>query len=341
MILLENVKKIYKAKSGDVTAVDNANLKIEKGEIFGVIGYSGAGKSSLIRLFNQLEKPTSGQITIANRVISKITGSELRKARQEIGMIFQHFNLLWSRTVRENIEFPLEIAGVDKAKRRKRVDELIHLVGLEGRGDAYPSQLSGGQKQRVGIARALANNPQVLLCDEATSALDPETTDQILDLLLDINKRLGLTIVLITHEMHVIRKICNRVAVMERGKIVETGPVLDVFRNPKQDITKRFVQQLTDSEDTNETIESLIEKYPDGKVIRLQFIGEAVERPVLQRLMQRSDIEVSILQGNIAQTNNGSYGSLVVHLNGEETAIQQAIEGIHQDQVELEVIAHG
>lgn len=198
-----------------------------------------------------------------------------------------------------------------------------------------------GTKQRVGIARALANNPQVLLCDEATSALDPETTDQILDLLLDINKRLGLTIVLITHEMHVIRKICNRVAVMEKGKIVETGPVLDVFRNPKQDITKRFVQQLTDSEDTNETIESLIEKYPDGKVIRLQFIGEAVERPVLQRLMQRSDIEVSILQGNIAQTNNGSYGSLVVHLNGEETAIQQAIEGIHQDQVELEVIAHG
>ncbi|MFZ3198355.1 MAG: methionine ABC transporter ATP-binding protein, partial [Bacillus mycoides] len=210
-----------------------------------------------------------------------------------------------------------------------------------GRGDAYPSQLSGGQKQRVGIARALANNPQVLLCDEATSALDPETTDQILDLLLDINKRLGLTIVLITHEMHVIRKICNRVAVMEKGKIVETGPVLDVFRNPQQDITKRFVQQLTDSEDTNETIESLIEKYPDGKVIRLQFVGEAVERPVLQRLMQRGDIEVSILQGNIAQTNNGSYGSLVVHLNGEETAIQQAIEGIHQDQVELEVIAHG
>ena len=184
-----------------------------------------------------MEKPTSGQITIANRVISAITGSELRKARQEIGMIFQHFNLLWSRTVRENIEFP-EIAGVDKAKRN--VDELIHLVGLEGRGDAYPSQLSGGQKQRVGIARALANNPQVLLCDEATSALDPETTDQILDLLLDINKRLGLTIVLITHEMHVIRKICNRVAVMEKGKIVETGPVLDVFRNPQQDITKRL-----------------------------------------------------------------------------------------------------
>ncbi|EOW9528432.1 methionine ABC transporter ATP-binding protein [Bacillus cytotoxicus] len=341
MILLENVKKIYKSKSGDVTAVDNANLKIEKGEIFGVIGYSGAGKSSLIRLFNQLEKPTSGQIKVASRVISAITGNELRKARQEIGMIFQHFNLLWSRTVRENIAFPLEIAGVDKEQRKKRVDELIRLVGLEGRGDAYPSQLSGGQKQRVGIARALANNPKVLLCDEATSALDPETTDQILDLLLDINKRLNLTIVLITHEMHVIQKICNRVAVMEKGEIVETGPVLEVFRNPQQEITKRFVQQLTDSEDTNETIENLLEKYPDGKVIRLQFIGDSVERPVLQGLMRRDDVEVSVLQGNIAQTNNGAYGSLIVHLNGEEAAIQQAIAGIHQEKVELEVIAHG
>ncbi|MDH2881635.1 methionine ABC transporter ATP-binding protein [Bacillus cytotoxicus] len=341
MILLENVKKIYQSKNGDVIAVDRANLKIEEGEIFGVIGYSGAGKSSLIRLFNQLEKPTSGQITVANRLISAITGNELRKARQEIGMIFQHFNLLWSRTVRENIAFPLEIAGVDKKERKKRVDELIRLVGLEGRGDAYPTQLSGGQKQRVGIARALANNPKVLLCDEATSALDPETTDQILDLLLDINKRLNLTIVLITHEMHVIQKICNRVAVMEKGKIVETGPVLEVFRNPQQEITKRFVQQLTDSEDTNETIENLLEKYPDGKVIRLQFIGDSVERPVLQGLMRREDVEVSVLQGNIAQTNNGAYGSLIVHLNGEEAAIQQAIAGIHQEKVELEVVAHG
>ncbi|PGA71414.1 methionine ABC transporter ATP-binding protein [Bacillus pseudomycoides] len=341
MILLENVKKIYKSKSGDVTAVDNANLKIEKGEIFGVIGYSGAGKSSLIRLFNQLEKPTSGQITIANRVISTITGSELRKARQEIGMIFQHFNLLWSRTVRENIAFPLEIAGVDKVQRRKRVDELIHLVGLEGRGDAYPSQLSGGQKQRVGIARALANNPKVLLCDEATSALDPETTDQILDLLLDINKRLGLTIVLITHEMHVIQKICNRVAVMEKGKIVETGPVLDVFRNPQQEITKRFVKQITDFEDADEAIEHLAEKYPEGKVVKLQFIGEVVERPVLQELMKQDGVEVSILQGNIAQTANGAYGSLIVHLNGAEDVVAKAIATIQQEQVELEVIAHG
>ncbi|PEA52559.1 methionine ABC transporter ATP-binding protein [Bacillus pseudomycoides] len=341
MIILENVKKIYRSKHGDVTAVDDANLQIEKGEIFGVIGYSGAGKSSLIRLFNQLEKPTSGKITIGERVISAITGKELREARQEIGMIFQHFNLLWSRTVRENIAFPLEIAGVTKEKRSQRVDELIRLVGLEGRGDAYPSQLSGGQKQRVGIARALANNPKVLLCDEATSALDPETTDQILDLLLDINKRLGLTIVLITHEMHVIQKICNRVAVMEKGKIVESGSVLDVFRNPQQDITKRFVKQITDSEDADETIEHLAEKYPEGKVVKLQFIGEAVERPVLQDLMKQDGVEVSILQGNIAQTTNGAYGSLIVHLNGDEDVVAKAVATIQQEQVELEVIAHG
>ncbi|MEH6888761.1 methionine ABC transporter ATP-binding protein [Bacillus sp. JJ864] len=341
MIILENVKKIYRSKHGDVTAVDDANLQIEKGEIFGVIGYSGAGKSSLIRLFNQLEKPTSGKITIGERVISAITGKELREARQEIGMIFQHFNLLWSRTVRENIAFPLEIAGVTKEKRSQRVDELIRLVGLDGRGDAYPSQLSGGQKQRVGIARALANNPKVLLCDEATSALDPETTDQILDLLLDINKRLGLTIVLITHEMHVIQKICNRVAVMEKGKIVESGSVLDVFRNPQQDITKRFVKQITDSEDADETIEHLAEKYPEGKVVKLQFIGEAVERPVLQDLMKQDGVEVSILQGNIAQTTNGAYGSLIVHLNGDEDVVAKAVATIQQEQVELEVIAHG
>lgn len=341
MILLKDVKKIYRSKHGDVTAVENANLKIERGEIFGVIGYSGAGKSSLIRLFNQLEKPTSGTVTIGERVISVITGRELRKARQEIGMIFQHFNLLWSRTVHENIAFPLEIAGVPRAEQRERVNELIRLVGLEGRENAYPSQLSGGQKQRVGIARALANNPKVLLCDEATSALDPETTDQILELLLDINKHLNLTIVLITHEMHVIQKICNRVAVMEKGKIVESGTVLDVFRNPQQEVTKRFVKQVTSFEEANETIESVIEKYPDGQVIKLQFIGEAVERPVLQQLMKQDEIEVSILQGNIAQTTNGAYGNLLVHLKGEERIVAKAVATIKQEQVEVEVIAHG
>ncbi|MFE4301150.1 methionine ABC transporter ATP-binding protein MetN, partial [Bacillus velezensis] len=246
MIHLQNVSKIYKAKHGDVNAVQDVTLDIKKGEIFGIIGYSGAGKSSLIRLLNGLEKPTSGTVEVAGTELNKVSSRGLRKARQEISMIFQHFNLLWSRTVRENIMFPLEIAGVKKSERVRRADELIKLVGLEGKEKSYPSQLSGGQKQRVGIARALANNPKVLLCDEATSALDPQTTDSILDLLSDINDRLGLTIVLITHEMHVIRKICNRVAVMENGKVVEEGEVLQVFRNPREPMTKRFVQQVTE-----------------------------------------------------------------------------------------------
>ncbi len=223
MITIKNLSKIYRTKKQNITAVDELNLTIESGEIFGVIGYSGAGKSTFVRLLNRLEEPTAGEIIINGKDIVKQRKNELRLARQEIGMIFQHFNLLWSRTVHQNIAFPLEIAGVPKKERKEKVDRLIELVGLKGRENAYPSQLSGGQKQRVGIARALANDPKVLLCDEATSALDPETTDSILDLLVDINKRLGLTIVLITHEMNVIRKICHRVAVMDTGKVVEQG----------------------------------------------------------------------------------------------------------------------
>ncbi|XQY91318.1 methionine ABC transporter ATP-binding protein [Metabacillus sp. HB246100] len=340
MILLKNVNKTYETKSGKVNAVQNVNLEIQKGEIYGIIGYSGAGKSSLIRLLNGLEKPTSGTIQVAGNDIGTIKGSTLREARQEISMIFQHFNLLWSRTVRENIAFPLEIAGVRKAARKARVDELIKLVGLEGREDAYPSQLSGGQKQRVGIARALANNPKVLLCDEATSALDPQTTDSILDLLVDINERLGLTIVLITHEMHVIRKICHRVAVMESGEVVEEGNVLDVFRNPKKPITKRFVKQVTEPEETNEVVGHLLELYPKGKVIQLTFVGEAAEQPLMTNLIRKYDIEVNILQGKISQTQSGSYGNLFIHLDGEELEVNKALSYIYEQQVEVEVIAN-
>jgi D-methionine transport system ATP-binding protein len=341
MISIENVQKIYFSKKVRVAAVKDVNLEIKEGEIFGVIGYSGAGKSTLIRMLNGLEIPTSGTITVANRVVSKIKGYELRQARKEISMIFQHFNLLWSRTVRENIAFPLEIAHVPKADRSKRVDELIKLVGLEGREDAYPSELSGGQKQRVGIARALANNPKVLLCDEATSALDPQTTDSILDLLVDINKRLGLTIVLITHEMHVIQKICHRVAVMEGGQIVEMGAVLEVFKNPQQQITKRFVQQVTEPEETKETADHLIERYPEGKVIQLTFVGEATEQPVITNLIRQHDVTVNILQGKINQTQNGSYGTLFVHLDGESNEIIKAIDFIRSQQVGVEVVTNG
>lgn len=341
MISIKKVRKLFPSKQGVLTAVDNVNIEIKEGEIFGVIGYSGAGKSTLIRMLNGLEIPTEGTITVAGREVSKIKGKELRKARQEIGMIFQHFNLLWSRTVAENISFPLEIAGVKNPEREKRVKELVKLVGLEGRENAYPSQLSGGQKQRVGIARALANNPKVLLCDEATSALDPQTTDSILDLLVDINKRLGLTIVLITHEMHVIRKICHHVAVMESGRVVEIGSVLDVFKNPQQQITKRFVQQVTEPEATKETVDHLIEKYHAGKIVQLTFIGDAAEQPVITNLIRHSKANVNILQGKISQTQNGSYGTLFIHLDGEQQEIEQAIDFLRSQQVGVEVVTNG
>ncbi|GAA0301991.1 D-methionine transport system ATP-binding protein [Gracilibacillus halotolerans] len=338
MIIIENVKKIFQTKTGNLTAVDDVNLKINEGEIFGVIGYSGAGKSTLIRMLNGLEKPTSGKLEVSGKDIASIQGKELRHARQKIGMIFQHFNLLWSRTVAENIAFPLEIAKVSKFERQERVQELIQLVGLEGKENAYPSQLSGGQKQRVGIARALANNPTVLLCDEATSALDPETTDSILELLLGINKKLGLTIVLITHEMHVIRKICQRVAVMEDGKVVESGDVLEVFKNPQTPITKKFVGQGTEQQDTKETMNQLLKKYPSGKVVKLTFVGDTAEQPIIQSLLQNVQLTVNILHGNISQTQNGSYGTLLLHLDGTEESIDEAIQYLNQQRVGIEVV---
>ncbi|MFJ7977517.1 methionine ABC transporter ATP-binding protein [Peribacillus sp. JNUCC 23] len=342
MITLSKVSKVFSTKSVQtkpIKAVDEVNLTINKGEIFGIIGYSGAGKSTLIRMLNGLETPSSGSVVVAGNTISSIKGRNLRKARQEISMIFQHFNLLWSRTVHDNIAFPLEIAGIKKSERQKRVNELIKLVGLEGREGAYPSQLSGGQKQRVGIARALANNPKVLLCDEATSALDPQTTDSILELLVDINKRLGLTIVLITHEMHVIQKICHRVAVMEGGRIVEQGPVLDVFRNPAEQITKRFVQQVTEPEETKDTVEHLLEHYPQGKVVQLTFVGENTESPLITKLIRNFQLDVNIVQGKISQTQHGSYGTLFIHMDGSDEEIAHAIEFIKEQQVGVEVMS--
>lgn len=339
MITLKNIVKKYTTKSGPLTAVDQVSLTINKGEIFGIIGYSGAGKSTLIRLLNGLEQPTDGEVIVNDLRFSHIKGKELREARQKVSMIFQHFNLLWSRTVEDNIAFPLEIAGVPKAQRDARVKELISLVGLDGRGSAYPSQLSGGQKQRVGIARALANSPEVLLCDEATSALDPETTDAILDLLVDINERLGLTIVLITHEMHVIQKICNRVAVMEAGKVVEAGEVLQVFRNPQAPITKRFVSQLTGTEDTNATFATIRAHYPTGQLIKLVFVGERTEEPVISRLVKQYDVSVSVVHGNISQTKSGPYGTLVVHIDGDAKNIEQSLAFLRNVDVQTEVMS--
>ncbi|WP_349408400.1 methionine ABC transporter ATP-binding protein [Pseudalkalibacillus sp. SCS-8] len=340
MITLKDIKKVFQTKDGAVNAVDGVNLTIEKGEIFGIIGYSGAGKSTLIRMLNMLERPTEGSVDMNGQTLTNLSSKELRTARQRIGMIFQHFNLLWSRTVHENIAFPLEIAGVEKEEREKLVNELIDLVGLNGRGESYPSQLSGGQKQRVGIARALANNPDVLLCDEATSALDPKTTDSILNLLVDINQKLGLTIVLITHEMHVIRKICNQVAVMEDGKVVEQGPVLDVFRNPEQSITKNFVKQVTEPEETDETIQHLIDKGDQHRVVKLTFVGGKAEQPLISDLIRKFQININILQGKISHTREGAYGTLFIQMEGEPTELENAISYIRQQDVEVEVMIH-
>lgn len=340
MIELKQLTKIFDSGKTALTAVEDVNLSIADGEIFGIIGYSGAGKSTLIRILNGLEKPTSGTVDINGQKITAIKGAELRKARQKVSMIFQHFNLLWSRTVKENIEFPLEIAGVPKAKRDARVKELVELVGLDGRENAYPSQLSGGQKQRVGIARALANEPEVLLCDEATSALDPQTTDSILDLLVDINKRLGLTIVLITHEMHVIRKICHRVAVMEAGKVVELGDVLTIFQTPKEPITKRFVAQVTETEDSAATIKHLRELYPTGELVKLVFVGEQTEQPILTKLIRNYPVEVNIVQGDISHTQRGAYGTLILQLKGSKQEIADSIQYLEKENVQTEVMAN-
>ena len=341
MIELKNITKVYKTKNGDLTAVNDVNLSVQPGEIFGIIGYSGAGKSTMIRLLNGLEKPTNGSVVVNGNDLSKASGRKLREARQKISMIFQHFNLLWSRSVEENISFPLEIAGVPKAERAKRVEELIELVGLSGRGKAYPSQLSGGQKQRVGIARALANNPEVLLCDEATSALDPETTDSILELLLDINKRLGLTIVLITHEMHVIRKICNRVAVMEAGQVVEAGEVLQVFQNPQAPITKKFVSQVSGAtHETQESLEQILANYKSGKIIKLSFVGQTTEQPVISQIIKQFNIQINIVHGNISHTTSGPIGTLLVHIDGGQAEIEAALNMLAQHEIQTEVIEH-
>lgn len=341
MIEIQNITKVYKTKNGDLTAVNDVSLSIHKGEIYGIIGYSGAGKSTMIRLLNGLEKPTTGSVIVNGQDIAKASGNELRAARQKISMIFQHFNLLWSRTVEENIAFPLEIAGVPKDKRAQRVEELIELVGLKGRGKAYPSQLSGGQKQRVGIARALANNPEVLLCDEATSALDPETTESILDLLLDINKQIGLTIVLITHEMHVIRKICNRVAVMEAGKVVEQGDVLQVFQHPQAPITKNFVSQAAgETQETQASLEQILTNYPSGKIVKLTFAGATTEQLIISQIIKQFDVIINIVHGKISTTTGGSLGTLFVHIDGDKQQIQQALQFLKQHEIQMEVIEH-
>lgn len=340
MIRVENVSKIYTGKQGTVEAVKDVSLEISRSEIFGVIGFSGAGKSTLIRLLNGLETVTSGHIYINDKDITTLKRKELLKERQKIAMIFQHFNLLWSRTVEENIAFSLEIAGVPKAERKAKVAELIDLVGLTGREKSYPSQLSGGQKQRVGIARALANEPEVLLCDEATSALDPKTTKDILKLLVEINQELGLTIVLITHEMHVVRQICHRVAVMEEGRVVESGEVIEVFKNPQQPITKQFVGEERVDDEIDEVFHHLSTSLRPGVAVRIQYLGDRTGDAVLSEAIRKLDATVSILQAKVNITQKGILGSMIILIEEESSKAEEVIEYLKQAEIIVEVLEH-
>lgn len=339
MIELKHITKIFHTQKGDIHACQDVNLTVQDGEIFGVIGYSGAGKSTLVRIINQLEKQTSGEVIIDGENIEKLSAADLRKKRTKIGMIFQHFNLLWSRTVQKNIELPLEIAGVDKETRKQKAKELIDLVGLQGRENAYPSELSGGQKQRVGIARALANDPTILLCDEATSALDPDTTEQILDLLKKINKQLGITIVMITHQMEVVQKICHRIAVMSEGQVVEEGRVKDIFEHPTHNITKRFVRDISSKVDDDQLNEDLKKIYPDGILLRLTFEEEIARSPIVSKVMKETNLDISIVSGNLTNTIDSSFGVLIINvLGGTKQQYQDIIQTFENYKVIVEVI---
>lgn len=321
MIRIQQVDVVFKQKKTSVHAVKNVSVSINPGEIFGIIGYSGAGKSTLLRCINLLEVPTAGEVLVDNVVLQNLSKKELKKERTKIGMIFQQFNLIASKTVSENIAFNLKAAGIPKEKHAEKIQSLLKLVGLSDKENSYPNELSGGQKQRVGIARALVNDPKILLCDEATSALDPETTKQILELLKAINKQLGITIVLVTHEMEVIKSICHRVAVMEKGQIVEENDVYRVFANPQSELMKQFVASLYDDALPDE----VFEKYEKETLVRLVFDDKTAEKPIVNNLKDKFNVTVSIVQGKIEYVQQKPLGHLTIALSGEQSEIENVI----------------
>ena len=344
MIQLSHIEKTYDSPSGPVKALKGIDLTIERGEIFGIIGLSGAGKSTLIRCINMLERPTAGKVIVDGQNMTVMSEKELRKARKNIGMIFQHFNLLSSATVYDNIAFPLRLSHTPEAEIKKKVLPLLELVGLADKAHQYPSQLSGGQKQRVGIARALASEPKVLLCDEATSALDPQTTRSILELIQDINRKLSLTVVVITHEMQVIKDICDKVAVIENGVIAEQGTVLEVFTNPQKPITKDFISVLLSNELPAAFRGGEVSKEPlPGAylLLRLTFIGESADAPVLAGMIRKfPEIEVTMLFGNLDQIKSTPFGRMIIGITGPEAKIQEAIQYLRQQDLKEEVIGY-
>ena len=335
MIEFKNISKHYELKGQTIRALDQINLEIPAGSIFGIIGSSGAGKSTLIRLINLLERPNQGQVIINQKDFTALDARALRQERANIGMIFQHFNLLQTKTVADNIEMPLKLLGVSKDQREKRLNELLEFIDLKHKKDAFPDELSGGQKQRVGIARALANHPKILLCDEATSALDPQTTKSVLALLKKINQEQGITIVMVTHEMDVIESVCDFVAVMEQGKVIETGSTLEIFSQPQHPTTKNFIQTVLQQQLPVNILNNL-ENQNHKSIYSLQFLGTSAQETVVQAAIKQFDVSLNILFANMTEINGSVIGQMFIQLLGDAESIRQTIDFFEKNGVKVE-----
>ena len=343
MIKLNNITKIFTLPDKKLTALDNVSLHVPKGQICGVIGASGAGKSTLIRCVNLLERPTHGAVLIDDVDLTQLSEAELVKTRRQIGMIFQHFNLLTSRTVFENVALPLELENKSKAEIQEKTTALLALVGLSDKHNVYPANLSGGQKQRVAIARALASDPKVLLCDEATSALDPATTQSILKLLKEINRTLGITILLITHEMEVVKRICDQVAVIDKGRLIEQGTVSEIFSNPKTELAQEFISSTFHITLPEEYLENLSDTPKHAKsypIIKFEFTGRSVDEPLLSQASKEFGVELSILTSQIDYAGGVKFGFTIAEVEGDEDAITQAKVYLMENNVRVEVLGY-
>ena len=349
IIKLENIDITFYQKRRTIEAVKDVSITINKGNIYGIVGYSGAGKSTLVRTINLLQPPTSGTITIGDDVTFsdgqvQLKGAKLRQKRQKIGMIFQHFNLMSQKTARQNVAFALRHSSLSKEEKDKKVSELLELVGLSERAENYPSQLSGGQKQRVAIARALANDPEILISDESTSALDPKTTKQILALLQDLNQKLGLTVVMITHEMQIVKDICHRVAVMQNGHLIEEGSVLDIFTSPKEALTQEFIKTATGIDEALVKIEKqdFIQTLPKNDLlVQLKYSGRSTDEPILNQIYKEFEVTANILYGNIEILADTPVGEMIVVLSGEPDALMGAQKAIVKAGIDLTVLKRG
>ena len=349
IIKLENIDITFYQKRRTIEAVKDVSITINKGNIYGIVGYSGAGKSTLVRTINLLQPPTSGTITIGDDVTFsdgqvQLKGAKLRQKRQKIGMIFQHFNLMSQKSARQNVAFALRHSSLSKEEKDKKVSELLELVGLSERAENYPSQLSGGQKQRVAIARALANDPEILISDESTSALDPKTTKQILTLLQDLNQKLGLTVVMITHEMQIVKDICHRVAVMQNGHLIEEGSVLDIFTSPKEALTQEFIKTATGIDEALVKIEKqdFIQTLPKNDLlVQLKYSGRSTDEPILNQIYKEFEVTANILYGNIEILADTPVGEMIVVLSGEPDALMGAQKAIVKAGIDLTVLKRG